>query len=56
MLWPVLVLDELGDDEAYRFARWQAEVVTETAGSATPQFIAECLDWRLAAWLASGAT
>ena len=47
LLWPVLVLAELGNDQAVRFVRWQAEVLAEIKGKAEPRFIAECLDGRL---------
>jgi hypothetical protein len=47
LLWPVLVLSELGSDQAVRFVRWQGRVLAELEGSAEPAFLAECLDGRL---------
>ncbi|RIR68675.1 hypothetical protein D2E59_05695 [Mycobacteroides abscessus] len=47
LLWPVLVLSELGSDQAVRFVRWQGRVLAELEGSIEPAFLAECLDGRL---------
>jgi hypothetical protein len=47
LLWPVLVLSELGSDQAVRFVRWQGRVLTDVDGSAEPVFLADCLDGRL---------
>lgn len=47
LLWPVLVLSELGTAEGHRFLRWQKAVQADLAGNAEPVFIAECLDGRL---------
>ncbi|OLT78114.1 Uncharacterised protein [Mycolicibacterium phlei] len=47
LLWPVLVLSELGSDQAVRFVRWQGRVLAELDGSAEPAFLAGCLDGRL---------
>jgi len=48
LLWPVLILSELGTAEAVRFVRWQKAVQDDLTGKAEPRFIAECLDGRLA--------
>ncbi len=34
LLWPVLVLSELGTAEGHRFLRWQKAVQSELAGTA----------------------
>lgn len=47
LLWPVLVLSELGSDQAVKFVRWQGRVLAELDGSAEPAFLAGCLDGRL---------
>lgn len=47
LLWPVLLLSDLGTPDARRFVRWQAAVQTDLAEAAEPQFVAECLDGRL---------
>ena len=47
LLWPVLVLSELGTAEAVRFVRWQKAVQDDLAGQAEPRFVADCLDGRL---------
>lgn len=47
LLWPVLILSELGTAEVVRFVRWQKAVLEDLDGEAEPQFIAECLDGRL---------
>lgn len=47
LLWPVLILSELGTGEAVRFVRWQKAVQEDLSGKAEPRFIAECLDGRL---------
>lgn len=47
LLWPVLVLSELGTTAAIRFVRWQKAVQEDLFGEAEPRFIAECLDGRL---------
>ena len=47
LLWPLLVLSELGTAEGVRFVRWQKAVQGDLAGKADARFIAECLDGRL---------
>lgn len=47
LLWPILILSELGNREALRFVRWQKAVQDNLVGQATPRFLAECLDGRL---------
>ena len=47
LLWPVLVLSELGTAEGHRFLRWQKAVQDDLSGKAEVGFIAECLDGRL---------
>lgn len=47
LLWPILVLCELGTAEGRRFVRWQKAVQDDLSGSAEPGFLAECLDGRL---------
>jgi len=47
LLWPVLVLSELGNNQAVRFVRWQGAVLADLKDEANIQFIAECLDGRL---------
>jgi hypothetical protein len=47
LLWPVLVLSEIGTAEAVRFVRWQKAVQKDLLGKAQPSFIADCLDGRL---------
>jgi hypothetical protein len=47
LLWPTLVLSELGTAEGHRFLRWQKAVQDDLAGNAGADFIAECLDGRL---------
>jgi hypothetical protein len=47
LLWPVLILSELGTAEAVRFVRWQKAVQEDLSGKAEARFIAECLDGRL---------
>ena len=47
LLWPVLVLSELGTAEGHRFLRWQKAVQDDLAGNTGADFIAECLDGRL---------
>lgn len=47
LLWPALVLSEAGTHAARRFVRWQAAVQNDLAGTATPDFLAGCLDGRL---------
>lgn len=43
LLWPVLVLSELGTAEGLRFVRWQKAVQEDLAGSVAPRVLAECL-------------
>ena len=47
LLWPVLVLSELGTAQSLKFVRWQEAVQKELSGKAERRFIAECLDGRL---------
>lgn len=47
LLWPVLVLSEIGTAEAVRFVRWQKAVQKDLLGKAQPSLIAACLDGRL---------
>jgi hypothetical protein len=47
LLWPVLVLSELGTAGGRRFIRWQKAVQDDLAGTIEAGFIAECLDGRL---------
>lgn len=47
LLWPVLVLSELGTEEGARFVRWQKAVQGDLAGKTEARLIAECLDGRL---------
>ena len=47
LLWPVLMLSELGTAAAVRFARWQKSVQEDLSEKADRRFIAECLDGRL---------
>jgi Family of unknown function (DUF5677) len=47
LLWPVLVLSELGTAEGHRFLRWQKAVQEDLSGKAELRFVAECLDGRL---------
>lgn len=47
LLWPVLVLSEVGTAEGIRFVRWQKAVQGDLAGKADARFIAECLDGTL---------
>lgn len=47
LLWPVLVLSELGTAEAVRFVRWQKAVQEDLSEKVEPRFVAECLDARL---------
>jgi hypothetical protein len=47
LLWPVLVLSELGTHEAVRFVRWQGAVQDDLSGRAAPAVIADGLDGRL---------
>lgn len=47
LLWPVLVLSELGTAEGHRFLRWQKAVQEDLSGKAEVGFVAECLDGRL---------
>lgn len=47
LLWPVLVLSELGTEEGVRFVRWQKAVQGDLAGKAETRFITGCLDGRL---------
>jgi hypothetical protein len=47
LLWPVLLLSELGTHGARRFVHWQAAVQKDLDDDAEPQFVADCLDGRL---------
>ncbi len=47
LLWPVLVLSDLGTSAGVRFVRWQKAVQDDLAGKAEVTFVAECLDGRL---------
>lgn len=47
LLWPVLVLSDLGTSAGVRFVRWQKAVQDDLAGKAEVTLVAECLDGRL---------
>lgn len=47
LLWPVLVLSELGTAGGVRFVRWQKAVQDDLSGKASAGLVAECLDGRL---------
>lgn len=47
LMWPVLVLSELGTVGGARFVRWQKAVQDDLSGKAETGFVAECLDGRL---------
>ncbi|RRR98207.1 DUF5677 domain-containing protein [Glycomyces terrestris] len=47
LLWPVLVLSELGNAGALRFVRWQKAVQEDLLGRVKPQNLADGLDGRL---------
>lgn len=56
LLWPALVLADLGDDHVGRFVRWQQDILDAlippspsdtTDNSSVAEFIASCLDGRL---------
>lgn len=47
LIWPALVLAELGTSDAVRFVRWQDDVLRDLAGNVEPGFAADCLDGRL---------
>ncbi len=46
LLWPTLVLSELGTVGGRRFVSWQKAVLQDLAGHAEPDLIADCLDGR----------
>lgn len=56
LLWPVLVMSELGDSAARRFVDWQRVVMDDLRELADAAFLAECLDGRLTALERLGAT
>jgi hypothetical protein len=47
LLWPVLVLSDLGTAAGVRFVRWQKAVQDDLAGKADASFVSRCLDGRL---------